>query len=155
MGYIMETGNTCWTQSVTGVVIHEEKVLLVRHTYGDGKGLLIVPGGYICQGELPQEALIREFLEETGILISPRELIAVRFNLKDWYVAFRADYVFGTAVSDNDENNEAVWLNVQEALSREEVPDLTKKLIECALRPGGFNVIPYNGKNPPYQLYGI
>lgn len=44
----METGNTCWTQSVTGVVIHEEKVLLVRHTYGDGKGLLIVPGGYIC-----------------------------------------------------------------------------------------------------------
>ncbi len=99
--------------------------------------------------------MIREFLEETGILISPRELIAVRFNLKDWYVAFRADYVFGTAVSDNDENNEAVWLNVQEALSREDVPDLTKKLIECALRPGGFNVIPYNGKNPPYQLYGI
>lgn len=151
----METGNTSWTQSVTGVVIKEGKVLLARHTYGAGRGMLIVPGGYICQGEMPGEALIREYLEETGILIEPRQIIGIRFNLKDWYVAFRAEYVSGTAASDHDENSEVVWLDVHEALSRDDVPDLTKKLIQCAVSDGGFDTIEYIGKNPPYKLYGI
>ena len=39
----MERGNTNWGQSVTGVVIHEGKVLLARHTYGGGNGKLIIP----------------------------------------------------------------------------------------------------------------
>lgn len=151
----METGNTSWTQSVTGVVIKEGKVLLARHTYGAGKGMLIIPGGYICQGEMPEEALIREYLEETGILIEPRQIIGIRFNLKDWYVAFRAEYVSGTAASDHDENSEVVWLDIHEALSRDDVPDLTKKLIQCAVSNGGFETIEYIGKNPPYKLYGI
>lgn len=37
--------NTNWEQSVTGIVICQGKVLLARHTYGTGKGKLIVPGG--------------------------------------------------------------------------------------------------------------
>ena len=82
----MENGNTNWSQSVTAVVIHEGKVLLSRHTYGAGKGRLIIPGGYLNHGEMPREALIREYLEETGVLIEPRELIGMRFNLKDWYL---------------------------------------------------------------------
>lgn len=32
----MENGTTNWGQSVTGVVIKENKVLLARHTYGGG-----------------------------------------------------------------------------------------------------------------------
>lgn len=36
-------GNTAdgtnWGQSVAGVVIKENKVLLARHTYGNGKGM--------------------------------------------------------------------------------------------------------------------
>lgn len=33
----MESGNTNWGQSVTGVVVRDNKVLLARHTYGSGK----------------------------------------------------------------------------------------------------------------------
>ena len=150
----MESGNTIWTQSVTGVVIKDGKVLLARHTYGPGRGMLIVPGGYLCQGEMPEEALVREYLEETGVLIQPQQLICIRFNLKDWYAVFRAEYISGIPVSDNDENSEAIWLDVNEALKRDDVPDLTKKLIECALSGSGFDSIEYNGKNPPYKLYG-
>ena len=29
--------NTNWSQSVTGIVIRDNKVLLARHTYGPGK----------------------------------------------------------------------------------------------------------------------
>lgn len=36
----MEGNNTNWCQAVTGVVIRNGKVLLARHTYGDGKGKL-------------------------------------------------------------------------------------------------------------------
>ena len=44
----MGNENTNWGQSVTGIVINKGKVLLARHTYGGGKGKLIVPGG--CSG---------------------------------------------------------------------------------------------------------
>ena len=149
----MENGNTNWSQSVTAVVIRDGKVLLARHTYGPGKGLLIVPGGYLNYGEMPQEAIVREYLEETGVLIRPGELIGMRFNTKDWYAAFRAEYVSGEPRSDHDENSEALWVDITEALTREDVPDLTKKLIACAAGRG-FSEIPYSGRTPPYQLFG-
>lgn len=153
----MESNNTNWSQSVTGVVIREGKVLLARHTYGDGKGKLIIPGGFVQFGETPQDALKREFFEETKVLVEPRKIIAIRFNSHDWYVAFSADYISGDAVSDNDENDEVIWMNIDTALEREDVPDLTKKLIGCALlEDKGFGMIPYEGKskNGKGYLYG-
>ena len=63
--------NTNWSQSVTGIVIRDNKVLLARHTYGPGKGKLIVPGGYVKWQESPQEALKREYMEETGVEVEP------------------------------------------------------------------------------------
>lgn len=153
----MNTDNTIWNQSVTGVVIREGKVLLGRHTYGSGVGKLIVPGGYMEQGESPVDAVIREYHEETGITINPTEIIAIRFNTRDWYVAFRADYVSGEAHSDNDENNEVIWLDVDEALIREDVPDLTKTLIRLAVdKREGFRQLPYeSSNNTPNSLWGI
>ena len=125
----MNGENTCYKQSVTAVVLRDNKVLLARHTYGAGKDFLIVPGGYLNLDETPEDAVKREFLEETGVVIEPKNIIAVRFNLKDWYVAFSADYVSGREHSDNDENSEVLWLDVDEALNRSDVPELTKKLI--------------------------
>lgn len=129
----MNGENTCYKQSVTAVVLRDNKVLLARHTYGAGKDFLIVPGGYLNLDETPEQAVKREFLEETGVVIEPKNIIAVRFNLKDWYVAFSADYVSGREHSDNDENSEVLWLDVDEALNRSDVHELTKKLIEAAI----------------------
>ena len=147
---------TNWCQSVTGVVIRDGKVLLARHTYGSGKGKLIIPGGYVQKGEYPWEALKREFWEETRIVIEPRQIIGIRFNQADWYVAFLADYISGEATSDQDENDEVVWIDVKEALCREDVPDLTKQLIRCAKSGGTFTPIPYEGstRNGKGYLYG-
>ena len=58
----MGNENTNWGQSVTGVVIRDDKVLLARHTYGSGKDMLIIPGGYVNIGETPQDALVREYI---------------------------------------------------------------------------------------------
>ncbi len=151
----MENNNTNYGQSVTGVVIRDGKVLLARHTYGGGAGMLIVPGGYVEFGETPQDALVREYQEETGVVVKPMDLIGMRFNMHDWYVAFRADYVSGTARSDGDENSEVIWLDVEEALTREDVPDLTKKLIEAAISgKEGLMQTEFRGKShAPFSLY--
>ena len=154
----MNSDNTNWEQSVAGVVIHDGKVLLARHTYGPGKGRLIIPGGYVNFGETPQEALKREYIEETGVLVEPTEIVGIRFNMHDWYVIFKADYVSGEARSDHDENSEVVWLDVDEALEREDVPELTKKAVESAVSHGrGLHYEHYEGsrRHAPYFLYCI
>ena len=152
----MEHENTNWGQSVTGVVIKDDKVLLARHTYGAGKGMLIIPGGYVNFGETPQDALVREYMEETNIKIKPLNIIGIRFNMHDWYIAFRAEYVSGEACSDNDENSEVLWINVNEALSRDDVPELTKKLIQSAIsKDDGLRYTDYQGsiQHAPYSFY--
>lgn len=153
---IMSNENTNWGQSVTGVVIKDNKVLLARHTYGGGKGMLIIPGGYVNLGETPQEALIREYLEETNVVVKPTNIIGIRFNMHDWYIAFSAEYISGDAKSDNNENSEVIWLDVKEALLRDDVPELTKKLIQSAMsKEKGLEYKDYIGstKHAPYSLY--
>jgi len=145
-------------QAVTGIVINNNQVLLARHTYGNGKNMLIVPGGYVEKNETPQDALKREFLEEVNVVVEPKQIIGIRFNMHDWYIAFYAEYVSGDIKSDSKENSEVLWLDINEALSRDDVPDLTKKLIGCAQnKENGFQMIPYEGnaKNGIYSLYGI
>ena len=152
----MDSEQTNWGQSVTGVVIKNGKVLLARHTYGSGKGKLIIPGGYVNVGETPQEALKREFMEETQIEVEPMEIIGIRFNMHDWYIAFRAEYISGEATSDHDENSEVLWLEIEEALKREDVPILTKELITSAITDDcGLQCKTYEGnqKYAPCSLY--
>lgn len=154
----MNTENTNWGQSVTGVVIKDNKVLLARHTYGGGAGKLIVPGGYVNMNETPQDALKREYMEETGVVVEPGSVIGIRFNMHDWYIAFRAEYVSGEARSDHEENSEVLWIDVEEALTRDDVPELTKKLIQSALKDGeGLQLTPYEGsvKHAPNSLYSL
>lgn len=152
----MSHENTNWGQSVAGVVIRDGKVLLARHTYGRGSGMLIIPGGYVDYGETPQNALKREFLEETGIIVEPRAIVGIRFNMHDWYVVFRADYVSGEARSDGEENSEVLWIDVSEAMEREDVPFLTKELLCAALNPEkALTTHPYEGnpKHAPASLW--
>lgn len=154
----MSNENTNWGQSVTGVVIRDNQVLLARHAYGIGNGKLIIPGGYVNVGETPQDALVREFWEETKIKINPLNVIGIRFNMHDWYIAFRAEYISGEASSDNNENSEVLWIDVNEALAREDVPELTKKLIQSAIsQDGGLIYREYQGstKHAPYSLYCV
>lgn len=151
----MSESNTNWGQSVTGVVIRDGKVLLARHTYGNGNGKLIIPGGYVNVGETPQDALKREYMEEVHIVIEPVSIVGIRFNMHDWYIAFRAEYISGEAQSDHNENSEVMWMEIEEALNREDVPELTKKLIQSALSENsGLAYKEYNStQHTPCSLY--
>lgn len=151
----MSEENTNWEKSVAGVVIRDGKVLLARHTYGAGKGKLIIPGGYIQHGETPENAVKRELTEETGITAEPVEIVGVRFNMHDWYVVFRAEYVSGEARSDHDENSEVIWLEIEKALEAEDVADLSKKMIQAAQNGNALSLTEYKAgeKHAPQSLY--
>ena len=148
-----EINSTNWSQSVAGVCLKDGKVLLARHTYGSGNGKLIIPGGYVKFGEVPEETLVREYLEETGVRVKAGRLLGIRFSAKDWYAVFAAEYVEGEARSDGDENSEVVWLDIGEALKDETVPGLTKTMIEQALKETGFELTPYQTTKQGNFLY--
>ena len=150
-----EENNTNWSQSVAGVCIKDGCVLLARHTYGNGKGMLIIPGGYVQFGEIPQETLTREYLEETGVTVKAGKLLGIRFSDKDWYAVFAADYVEGEPRSDGDENSEVIWMPIEEALKDETVPGLTKTMIEKAIVGKGFELTPYETKTPGRHLFTL
>ncbi|MDR1687237.1 MAG: NUDIX hydrolase [Clostridiales bacterium] len=121
-----------WFASVGAIVLKDDSVLLVRHTYGGAKGQLLNPSGFIKYGEMPYDALKREVYEETGVEINIKGLIAVRCSVKDWWLVFSADYVSGQPRSDNSENSEVFFMPCEEAINRVDVTDATKTLIKLA-----------------------
>jgi ADP-ribose pyrophosphatase YjhB (NUDIX family) len=56
-------------------VVHEGRVLLVQRGHEPAKGQWSLPGGLIDLGETLAEAVVREVLEETGLVVKPVELI--------------------------------------------------------------------------------
>jgi 8-oxo-dGTP diphosphatase len=63
------------------VVVHllavaEGRLLLVRRAgTGRGDGLWAPPGGHLEAGELPTAAVLRECAEESGLYLSPRQVV--------------------------------------------------------------------------------
>ena len=73
-----------------GIVIKDNKILLIKKVTGPYDGKLDLPGGTIEFQERPEDALKREFLEETGI------------NIKE-YTLFDSDSVSITWLHNNQE----------------------------------------------------
>ncbi|MFC3909236.1 NUDIX domain-containing protein [Legionella dresdenensis] len=77
------------TIGVRILLINDNKVLLVKHTYTPGWYTI---GGGVDRGETPAQAIQRELQEETGVtLIGPLQLFSVYYSKnekRDDYVVF-------------------------------------------------------------------
>ncbi len=144
-------------KAVGCVVIRGEQVLLVRHTYGSAKGKLLIPGGYVQVGEMPEDAAMREVLEETGVVAEPRDILCVRFKPDDWYITFRMNHVSGEPRTDGSENSQAMFLDIDEAVRREDITELSRVIIgSCAaqgLRRHSYH--PQTNAPRSYRVYGL
>jgi ADP-ribose pyrophosphatase YjhB (NUDIX family) len=70
-------GNTSYLNPTPVAVVLlpvDDGLLLVRRAIPPHVGKLALPGGYVNLGETWQEAGAREVLEETGVVIDPREI---------------------------------------------------------------------------------
>ncbi len=71
----------------SGVLVHEGQIFIQKRTDNDlWAGLWEFPGGSVIPGEEPRAAVVREFMEETELAITPREKLAV---IKHSYTKYR------------------------------------------------------------------
>ncbi len=139
---------------VGAVVIHDEKVLLVKLKYGRAQGRWLIPGGMVDPGETLSEAVTREVNEETGIVIKPRDIIGIRSmvregdGLTDVYVVFRAELTSPpTPLSPQEsEIDKVAWIPISE-LERKDVSNYTRIILEKALYSKGMRFDEKMSKN--------
>ena len=77
---------------IVGLVIHKEKILLVRRHEPEVAGAHLkweFPGGKVDFGETSEEAVVREVREETGVIVKVKRLLPITYT-KNW------EYPWGT-----------------------------------------------------------
>jgi A/G-specific adenine glycosylase len=71
----------------SGVLIHQERIFIQKRQDDDvWANLWEFPGGCVIPGEAPRSAVVREFLEETEILVSAQEKVA---EIRHSYTRYR------------------------------------------------------------------
>ncbi|MDQ1300117.1 MAG: hypothetical protein QG637_34 [Chloroflexota bacterium] len=99
--------------AVAGLVSDDARVLLVRRAAVPRIGFWALPAGYMDADELPEEAVAREILEETGIIIEALGLHSIA-ALAGWnerrgiLLIYRARPI-GGALAAHDDVSEARW----------------------------------------------
>ena len=107
------------------------RLLLIKRGHEPSAGLWSIPGGRIEPGETDAEALVREMLEETGLVIAPGRLLGrvQRPGLGGTVIDIR-DYtatIIGGTLRPGDDAAEARWVAAGELDSLE----ITEGLIEA------------------------
>jgi 8-oxo-dGTP diphosphatase len=58
-------------------VLRDKQVLLIKRAIEPYQGYWDIPGGFLEEGEHPEEGAVREIKEETGLVIEPTEILGV------------------------------------------------------------------------------
>lgn len=100
------------------VIIRGKQVLLVKRKFEPFKGMWVVPGGFVEEGETVEEAARREALEETGVKVKLVKLVGVYSDPKrdprgNISVAFIAKPLSGKLKGDV-EVEDVKWFNLDE-----------------------------------------
>ena len=122
---------------VGGVVVHRNRVLLIRRGHEPLKGEWSIPGGLVELGEELADGVRRELKEETGLEVEPLEVLTVfdritRDGDRVRYHYVIVDYVCrrrGGRLQPDSDVDDARWVR------REDLPQyhLTEKATAVAL----------------------
>jgi len=115
----MDRGNV-WL-GVAGLVLRENKILVVKKSYSKTKGLWTFPGGFVQAGETLDEAILRELKEETQIeakivgIIGARTGV-LRTGVGDHLILFYLEYLSGEPKPQQGEIDEVRFMTKEELL---------------------------------------
>jgi len=131
---------------VGGLVDRDKKILMVKQNYGKMKGMWMLPGGHLDQGESPDKGVIREVHEETKVTAEAGGIIAIKSQqlekVTDVYIVFMMRYISGEPTSDGFENTEAEFLAWEEIHAQKDIiSPLAYEIVEKYFH-GGYSIIP-------------
>lgn len=97
----------------------------------------VIPGGYVKPNETIEQAVVREVAEETGLKVTPAEMIGVFEDflsensepVHHIILAYKATVVGGRIIF-SPEATAYKWLSVTEAVNSSEVPDVFKRILK-------------------------
>jgi 8-oxo-dGTP diphosphatase len=129
---------------VAVVVRRESEILWGRRAGGAYEGAWCIPCGYVEWGEAVKDAAVREFREETGLLVELEAVLAVHSNFHDperltvgiWF----AGRVVGGALAAGDDLSEAAFFPL--AAPPQTLAFPTDELVLAELRAGKILMIP-------------
>ena len=146
--------------AVCGILDIGGKILFVRHTYGSAKDRILIPGGYVKEGELATAAVKREFYEETGVIADAESVFSVQFRKEQWIIVFKLKYISGEPVSDGYENSEVLLLTPEEAVKRNDITNMSRAILNAyindpcnTLANGHYNSISLKGED--FEIFGV
>ncbi len=131
-----------WEVGATGAVVHQGRVLMVRHTYGEGKGRWILPGGHATHDERLDQTAVREVWEETGVSAEVVDVIGLRTRYTERggavFVLFRMRPLRGDLVPDGVEVDRVAYFSAAEiaAMGDDEVLPVSRNAVRAALNGG-------------------
>ncbi|AIL65011.1 Bifunctional NMN adenylyltransferase/Nudix hydrolase [Rickettsiales bacterium Ac37b] len=124
--------------TVDALVVHSNKVLLVKRSSSPGKGLWALPGGFVEQNENLFDACVRELIEETKVSVSlsvlknslitgkvfddPNRSLRVRTMTHVFYIKLQ-DSMALPIVQGSDDAEEAIWRKLDNISSTDMAED--------------------------------
>jgi 8-oxo-dGTP diphosphatase len=79
--------------AVGGVIIKDNKILLVKRAHPPNKGMWAIPGGKVEYGEMLEDAVKREMLEETNLKVRVLNLLSLIQMIKEGFHYIILDFL--------------------------------------------------------------
>ena len=114
-----------------------------------------IPSGYVEPGESLEQAVVREFEEETGVTVRVGRLLLTRHKVvrddeSDVYFAFELEHRSGEPSARPPEIAEVREVPIEEALNAPWISELSRMAIGLSARPdGAWPRSPWKGGEAP------
>lgn len=124
-----------------GIVLDNNRILLVKLLYGSAKGKWLIPGGFLEKGETLNEGVSREIFEETGVQVEAVGVLGIRsmkrteIPLTDLYCLLKCKLVSDPNIITKQisEVEDVAWVPLSELSTNNEVHAFTKYLLKSVL----------------------
>jgi ADP-ribose pyrophosphatase YjhB (NUDIX family) len=130
--------NTGYNIGVGGAVVRDGRLLLVRRASRHGRGNWQLPGGFIEPNETIEQAVVREVLEEAGVIAEVDAVLGLRSRYdpdsgNGIYIVLVLRPVSGEPVADNREVDQAGYFTLEEIRGLSPLPPVNWEIAQRVL----------------------
>jgi ADP-ribose pyrophosphatase YjhB (NUDIX family) len=130
--------NTGYNIGVGGAVVRDGRLLLVRRASRHGRGNWQLPGGFIEPNETIEQAVVREVLEEAGVIAEVEAVLGLRSRYdpdsgNGIYIVLVLRPMSGEPVADNREVDQAGYFTLEEIRRLSPLPPVNWEIAQRVL----------------------